>query len=226
MLATDGRCKTLDASASGYVRAENCVAFLLAATDACSYALEHASIVVYASAVNQDGRSSSLTAPNGTAQQAVIVTALQFGNLPARNIATLEMHGTGTVLGDPIEMRAAAAALQVCIVLSVVNVFVLVVFFVDFEGAARIVTVASPMSTAGCTTRASPYICCGQVKSGPFRDKRGRFGRAACLVPAVRGFSPQHHPSPQCEQVCCQHPGGQTFSTAPGIAWHNVCLHT
>ncbi len=60
----------------------------------------------------QDGRSSSLTAPNGPSQQEVIRAALASGGLAPAQLAALEMHGTGTALGDPIEMGAACAVLQ------------------------------------------------------------------------------------------------------------------
>ena len=63
-------------------------------------------------AVNQDGRSSSLTAPNGPAQQAVLRMALANGSCSPLRVTALEMHGTGTPLGDPIEMGAAAAVLS------------------------------------------------------------------------------------------------------------------
>lgn len=59
----------------------------------------------------QDGRSSSLTAPNGPSQQAVILAALAVGHVPPQAVSALEMHGTGTPLGDPIELGAAAAVL-------------------------------------------------------------------------------------------------------------------
>lgn len=118
MLAPDGRCKTLDISADGYVRAENCVTFLLRAAD-CHNACGQSDsplpprIIICGSAVNQDGRSSSLTAPNGPAQQAVIQAALLAGCVRAASVNVLEMHGTGTSLGDPIEVGAAMTALQV-----------------------------------------------------------------------------------------------------------------
>ena len=57
----------------------------------------------------QDGRSSSLTAPNGPSQQEVLRAALASGALEPDQVQGLEMHGTGTALGDPIEMGAAAA---------------------------------------------------------------------------------------------------------------------
>ena len=62
--------------------------------------------------VNQDGRSSSLTAPNGPSQQAAIRGALAAAKATAADVSMLEMHGTGTPLGDPIEMGAASAVLQ------------------------------------------------------------------------------------------------------------------
>lgn len=60
----------------------------------------------------QDGRSSSLTAPNGPSQQEVIRAALASGGLEPSALAALEMHGTGTALGDPIEIGAACAILK------------------------------------------------------------------------------------------------------------------
>ena len=65
--------------------------------------------VLAGAAVNQDGRSSSLTAPNGPAQQQVIRQALKAAGVESGAIAALQMHGTGTPLGDPIEVGAAAA---------------------------------------------------------------------------------------------------------------------
>ena len=112
MLTADGRCKTLDASADGYMRGEACVVHLL------EVALESGApppgaAVVLGTAVNQDGRSSSLTAPNGPSQQAVVRSALAWGEVAARDVGALEMHGTGTALGDPIEVGAAFAVFQV-----------------------------------------------------------------------------------------------------------------
>ena len=118
----DGRCKSLNASADGYVRAENCIAFLLKAIDVSAAAtgeenqpplLSSTMVVIRGSAVNQDGRSSSLTAPNGPAQQGAIWAALLNGQVETGAVGLLEMHGTGTPLGDPIEVGAAVAVLQV-----------------------------------------------------------------------------------------------------------------
>lgn len=124
MLALDGRCKTLDAAANGYVRAEDCIAFLLeSSTPSCTGPLRctvndyecynAVAVVVRGSSVNQDGRSSSLTAPNGPAQQVAIKSALASGSLKACDVSTIEMHGTGTALGDPIEVGAVSAVMQV-----------------------------------------------------------------------------------------------------------------
>jgi acyl transferase domain-containing protein len=95
MLTADGRCKTLDASADGYVRAEACTAFFLTAAGAESAGPAASAVFLRATYVNQDGRSSSLTAPNGPSQQAVIRGALQAASLQPHSVGALEMHGTG-----------------------------------------------------------------------------------------------------------------------------------
>ena len=110
MLAPDARCKTLSAAADGYGRAEAVGAALLEAA-ALDSDESSALALVAGSAVNQDGRSSSLTAPNGPSQQDVVRAALRVAALPAAAVAVLQMHGTGTPLGDPIEVGAAAAVL-------------------------------------------------------------------------------------------------------------------
>lgn len=105
MLSADGRCKTLDAAADGYVRAETCVVHLLEMPTA--EGSHYHSAVILGSAVNQDGRSSSLTAPNGPAQQVTLRWALEAAHLADGAVGGIEMHGTGTALGDPIEIGAA-----------------------------------------------------------------------------------------------------------------------
>jgi len=108
MLSVDGRCKTLDASGDGYVRGEGCSLICL---DANGNEMGN-TIVLGGSAVNQDGRSSSLTAPNGPSQQKVISKALQAAVHETSSVALLQMHGTGTSLGDPIEISAAYTVLN------------------------------------------------------------------------------------------------------------------
>lgn len=106
MMAPDGRCKTFDAAANGYVRGEGCGMLVL---KRMSDALAHGDrivAVIRGSAVNHDGRSNGLSAPNGPAQEAVIRTALADAHLTPNQISYLEAHGTGTRLGDPIEIEA------------------------------------------------------------------------------------------------------------------------
>ena len=112
MLAPDGRCKTFDAGADGYVRGEGCgVVVLKRLSDALSEG-DNILALIRGSAVNQDGRSNGLTAPNGIAQQAVIREALSNAQVAPHQISYVEAHGTGTPLGDPIEMTALRAVLD------------------------------------------------------------------------------------------------------------------
>ena len=93
MLSADGRCKTLDSNADGYVRAEACGSMVV---QLAGEAIASAVVAVFrGSAVNQDGRSSSLTAPNGPSQQGVIRQALQASALEPSDIQALQLHGTG-----------------------------------------------------------------------------------------------------------------------------------
>jgi acyl transferase domain-containing protein len=114
MLSPDGRCKTLDAAADGYVRGEAVAAMMLQAVAAGSSSSSDGSsfaAVLLASAVNQDGRSSGLTAPNGPAQQAVIRAALADGGLTPDDVTALSMHGTGTPLGELLQALEAPCRL-------------------------------------------------------------------------------------------------------------------
>lgn len=110
MLSPSGRCKVLDSTADGYVRGESCHAMIVARL-MTSVSSASAQAVVLSSAVNQDGRSSSLTAPNGPAQQAVLRAALREASLAPSLLQLLSMHGTGTALGDPIEINSATSVL-------------------------------------------------------------------------------------------------------------------
>ncbi|PNW56872.1 UNVERIFIED_CONTAM: hypothetical protein BEN50_07680 [Euhalothece sp. KZN 001] len=109
MLAEDGRCKTFAASADGYGRGEGCgVVILKRVRDLDS---DRALAVIQGTAINQDGRSNGLTAPNGRSQQAVIKQALANAKATPDQIGYIETHGTGTPLGDPIEVSAIQAVL-------------------------------------------------------------------------------------------------------------------
>ncbi|KRE90068.1 hypothetical protein ASG87_18860 [Frateuria sp. Soil773] len=108
MLAPDGRCKSFDRSADGYVRAEGCGIVVLKRLSDAERDGDQVLALVLGSALNQDGRSSSLTAPNPAAQQQVIEAALAQAGVHADAIDLIEAHGTGTTLGDPIEWQALA----------------------------------------------------------------------------------------------------------------------
>ena len=110
MLSPVGRCKTFDASADGYVRSEGCGILVLKRLSDAVRDGDRICAVIASSAVNQDGASSGLTVPNGGAQQRLIGAALARAGLAGGDVDYLEAHGTGTPLGDPIEVQAAAAA--------------------------------------------------------------------------------------------------------------------
>ena len=110
MLAPDGKCKTFDASANGYVRGEGCgIVVLKRLTDAEADG-ERIWAVIRGSALNQDGASPGLTVPNGAAQERVIEAALSHAGVRPADVDYLEAHGTGTEVGDPIELQAAGTA--------------------------------------------------------------------------------------------------------------------
>jgi len=109
--APDGRCKTFDAEADGFGHGEGCGVVVLKPLSVALDAGDRIVAVIRGSAVNQDGRSNSLTAPNGPAQEAVIRAAVARAGVAPGEVGYLEAHGTGTRLGDPIEIEAAAAAL-------------------------------------------------------------------------------------------------------------------
>ena len=109
MLSADGRCKTFDIGADGFVRSEGCGVVVLKRLADARRDGDNILALIRSSAIDQDGQTSGLTVPHGPAQQAVIRQALQVARLTPAQIGYIEAHGTGTSLGDPIEVGALGA---------------------------------------------------------------------------------------------------------------------
>ncbi len=105
-LSPDGRCKTLDARANGFVRGEGCGLVLLKRLSDARRDGDRIRAVIRGWSVNQDGRSTGLTAPNVLSQRALLRQALSRAGVAPEEVGFVEMHGTGTTLGDPIEVDA------------------------------------------------------------------------------------------------------------------------
>ena len=105
-LSPSGRCKTFDQAADGYGRGEGCGIIVLKRMGDALADGDRIVAVIRGSAVNHDGHSSGLTVPNGSAQQELIRAALANAGLDPSQVDYIEAHGTGTALGDPIEIRA------------------------------------------------------------------------------------------------------------------------
>lgn len=106
MLAPDGRCKTFDESADGYGRSEGAAVLVLRRLSDAVADRNRILALVRGSAVRQDGESGGLTVPNGRAQEAVMREALRRSLLTPTDVSYIEAHGTGTPLGDPIEIHS------------------------------------------------------------------------------------------------------------------------
>ena len=109
ILSTDGKCRTFDADAAGIARGEGCAVVVLKRLSDAQADGDRILATIRATGINQDGRSSGITAPNGAAQEALLRRTLHKAGLRPAEIGYVEAHGTGTSLGDPIEVRALAA---------------------------------------------------------------------------------------------------------------------
>jgi acyl transferase domain-containing protein/thioesterase domain-containing protein len=113
MLSRDGRCKTFDRRANGYVKGEGVGAVLLKRLSRAVADGDHVYAVVRGTAVNHGGKANSLTAPNPEAQTQLICEALRRARVSPTTVTYIEAHGTGTELGDPIEVDALRRAFDV-----------------------------------------------------------------------------------------------------------------
>jgi acyl transferase domain-containing protein len=111
MMAPDGRCKAFDSRADGFVRGEGCGVLVLKRLSDAQAAGDTIVALIRGSAANQDGRSNGLTAPNGPSQEAVLREALANAQVQPGQVGFVETHGTGTSLGDPIEVQALGKVL-------------------------------------------------------------------------------------------------------------------
>ncbi len=109
MLSPSGRCRTFDASADGFVRGEGCgIVIMKRLSDAIADG-DRVWGLVLGSSVNQNGMSAALTVPRGIAQEQMLEESLVRAGIPPSEVDYLEAHATGSQLGDPIEVRAAAS---------------------------------------------------------------------------------------------------------------------
>src|SRR5947199_7564463 len=110
MLSPDGRCKTFSAAANGYVRGEGVGMLVLKSLAQAEQDGDHIYGVIVGSAGNAGGRASSLTAPNPRAQADVLIAAYRKAGIDPRTVGYIEAHGSGTELGDPIEINGLKTA--------------------------------------------------------------------------------------------------------------------
>src|SRR3954471_780901 len=111
MLAPDGRCKSFDARANGYVRSEGAGVIVLKPVSRAVADGDPIYAVVRGTAVNQDGRTAGISLPNRAAQEAMLVEAYRRAGVTPEQVQYVEAHGTGTPVGDPIELKALGAVL-------------------------------------------------------------------------------------------------------------------
>ncbi|MBV9225062.1 MAG: polyketide synthase dehydratase domain-containing protein, partial [Acidobacteriaceae bacterium] len=111
-MSPSGRCRAFSKEGDGYVRGEGAGAIFLKPLTRALRDRDHIHAVIRGTAVNHGGRSASLTAPNSEAQTELLVNAWRRAGVPADSISYIEAHGTGTALGDPIEILGLKEALE------------------------------------------------------------------------------------------------------------------
>ena len=109
MLSPSGRCNAFDATADGFVRSEGCGVLVLKRLSEAEEDGDRIWGLVVGSAINQNGASAALPVPNGPAQERVMEDALARAGIDPAEVDYMEAHGTGTNLGDSIELRALAS---------------------------------------------------------------------------------------------------------------------
>ena len=109
MLSPDGQCKAFDASANGYVRGEGCGVVVLKRLREAEADGDPIWGVIHGAAVNHGGASVGLTVPNTPALEKVMEEALSEAGVSPAEVEYIEAHGTGTTVGDPIEINAVSA---------------------------------------------------------------------------------------------------------------------
>lgn len=112
MLARDGRCKTFSSQADGYVRGEGVGILILKPLSRAEADGDHIYGVIKATAINHGGRANTLTSPNPKAQKELLVAAIRQADIDPGTIGYIEAHGTGTPLGDPIEINSMQEAFR------------------------------------------------------------------------------------------------------------------
>lgn len=112
MLSSDGRCKTFSDKANGYVRGEGAIIFLLKKLSEAEKANDHIYGVILSTTQNHGGAANSLTSPNPKAQADLLIKAYQKAGVDPRHVTYIETHGTGTELGDPIEIEGLKSAFK------------------------------------------------------------------------------------------------------------------
>eukprot|EP00963_Diacronema_lutheri_P010289 scaffold1006_cov464-Pavlova_lutheri.AAC.1 len=200
MLSPEGRCKTLDSAANGYARGEACLSFLVL-TEPGDVSANKSAVSVMGTAINQDGRSSTLTAPHGPSQQQVIMRALCDAECKQDQMDKVQLHGTGTLLGDPIEMGAFTNAIaEPAGVDTPVAVAASKAIFAHTEAAAGLLSVALAWKySLNCSERGNAHLrfVSPMVISSMSGNRRAPF-RIHCYIARDRAAMPTAKSSAPC----------------------------